>query len=415
MIGSSYFLKNIIVSLLFISYLVNSLILVILWCIFLKKYTNIWGLFFCIFCIATSFWLIVYLFTLFTLSDIPLLLLLWKSAYFLSIISLYSFLLFLAYFQKKKQKLLHPLTLSFFFICCFLGYIYLGTSAIIGGIQYNIEQQHWYESQWLFYSFHVGISMLFIPWALFLSLFRLSRISSIDKKRFQFILWWIIFFIVSTIFCLLILPLFWVFLFEKYITFLLFPFIIGVFYSMRRYDFLNLKLTFIHIIWFIYSLSVSFWIVTFFRILWKYYFSENFKAYWEIWEDSFFIEIFIWIIVFLGTSFFLKKKVFPYLYTNHFWIILEKIKSQVPFILNIDELDRFLQTEFTQKFWIQKISLTEKTTKYSQEIKTFFERNISNTYFLNDISFIEEHRFWLWKKISYEYIPHSIYIRVFPS
>ena len=79
---------------------------------------------------------------------------------------------------------------------------------------------------------------------------------------------------------------------------------------------------------------------------------------------------------------------------------LENIKSKVPFITNINDLNTFLRNSFNSSIWIwnTRIDLFGKNHDKKSEVYNFFHENIKNKYFLNDIVFIEEHKHKLNKK-----------------
>ena len=98
----------------------------------------------------------------------------------------------------------------------------------------------------------------------------------------------LIFVLLSFLF-LLVLPSYGFWVMEKYIALFFLPFILCVFYSIRKYDFLDIKITILKGIIFTCSLLSSYLVVKVFK---KYSetLHDDFKKYWEFSDSSFFIE-----------------------------------------------------------------------------------------------------------------------------
>ena len=86
------------------------------------------------------------------------------------------------------------------------------------------------------------------------------------------------------------------------------------------------------------------------------------------------------------------------------------MKSKIPFITNINDLNDFLKNSFQSSMSISEthIQLFNKPEDKKSEIYNFFQDNIKNTYFLNDVVFIEENKNKFNKKKIKQEIPKDL-------
>lgn len=191
---------------------------------------------------------------------------------------------------------------------------------------------------------------------------------------------------------------------EKYIAIFFLPFILSVLYSIRRYDFLNLKIATLQAILFVYSIVCSYLIVKILKTHSYYNFSDEFKLYWWAKWDAPFLELILWILFFSWIFCFTKKKILPHFQEWWFSAVLEKIKVQLPFITNLEQLNRHLNNEFSSNFNIQHISLHTDISKYSKVVLQYFNQDAGRKYFINDIVFLEENKNKFWNE---KYVTHK--------
>ena len=118
---------------------------------------------------------------------------------------------------------------------------------------------------------------------------------------------------------------------------------------------------------------------------------ENF---WVIERNIGLIHTFIWVVIFFLTYYFLTSKLL--ISTNHDAFVerIEKIKEKIPFITNINDLNAFIKISFNNKLsiWNTQIQLFNTQLSRKTEIYSFFQRNLKNKYFINDVTFIEENK-----------------------
>lgn len=377
-------------SIFFASYIANFIALGILGILFLRKYLNLSGVFFMIFCFWTGLWFIFYFLTYFWADSHNTLILFAQLSYATSIVALYSFLLFLYYFPKKKTKILHPILFIFVLFSIFVYALYVTTPYVIDGLYFNELKNDWYEIEWILFPYHLTLSFLFIPLSIILWGYSLKNSYYIERKRIQYILMGMLTFVLLTFIFLLILPMFWLWAMEKYIAFFFLPFVFWVFYAIRHYDFLNFKIISIHFFIFLYSILSSFLILKIIKNYSEYTFSSRFHQYW--WTDQWglFVNLFIGIWLYVTISFLLRKKLAPYIERNYLWNTLEKMKNYIPFITNMDSLNLYLQKEFLENFNMNYVLLN--TEYYDKYLFNYFEKDISRNLFMNDVTFIHENK-----------------------
>lgn len=381
-------------SILFASYIVNFLILVLLGGFFLRKYFNASWAFFSIFCTGTGLWFILYFLTYSWSDNHQTLIFLAQSSYAISLISLYSFLAFLFYFTKRKVAVASlPVCLYLLFsLSIFL--LYTQTSFIVEGLYFLQEKNDWYETEWFLFPVHIILSLLFIPLSIYLGLSTISKVRYIDKRRIQMMLLWILSFVFLAFIFLLILPAFWYWFMEKYIAFFFLPFIVSVFYVIRHYNFLNIRIALMQILIFVYAMTCSFLIL---KILINFVDSLNiqFKNYWWITGSTFLIELTIWVLLFLWISRLLHSKLNSLALYNKFYSWLNEIREQIPFIMDLGKLNTFIKSEFKRNFSIKTARISLEWS-HAKKIISFFRKYPSREYIICDTVFLEDYKKELW-------------------
>ena len=129
----------------------------------------------------------------------------------------------------------------------------------------------------------------------------------------------------------------------------------------------------------------------------KYYYlwiDNRLIHFWWFTQDFWVVDWIIWIILFFLTYKFLTKTFLINNSNDIFYKQLSKLKKKIAFITNIHDLNYFLWKEFSQLFKIKNVSIQlcdEECEK--NEIYDFFNKNILNNLFINDIVFIEENKY----------------------
>lgn len=365
---------------------------IFVWRLFYNKYTNFWGFSLFLFTFSVSTWFLFYFLSYYTTPNPDYILFYIKMMYFISIIWIYSLLFFILYYNKRSENLLNKKVLNIFLVYLMLWIIYLKTPLIITWVEYIQEKWDYYEVFWKFVFIHVILSLWFIPLFIYFTYIKFKTLNYINKSRLKYILLWAYIFVLFTFLFQLILPLFWIYIFEKEAVLFILPFLLLTWYSITRYHFTDLSFRYKELYSFL--LSIFFTIILFFIIKdFSLSLSNNFVNYWWINKKLTYIDLIIWIIFYI--SFY---KLFYYILPWNaeyikFINILNKWKENIPFITNLYDLNKYLLKESNNKFFIKYIKITLfSESDNEKEIYKFFSNNIKNDIFINDIVFIEENK-----------------------
>lgn len=392
-------------------------IIVIIYSIFLwisyfnKKYTSS-SLYFLLSMIWLSVWFLFYFLSYFSTTNIDVLCLYSKITYWISIISIYSFILFIKNYWNKEKKILNTKNYTIFSIFIFILTLYLWTDLFIDGMIYNWIKNHYYENPWILYNLHNIISLISLPIFWFVTYNKFKEISLINRIKLRYILLWIFIFIILSLLFLLILPVFWIRLFERELALFIIPYLIAVSYSINRFHFINLKIwfwkLFIFLMAIFYSWLISHTLKFFYNSFW-----ERFHSFWWLSYAYWTIDLTIWVLIFIFLynifdKLFLWNTSLIKFERNIWWL-----KKSIAYITSIQDLNIFLSNKFDTIFRIKEVKINLYKNKNSSEIYNFFTKDLSRDLFINDVLFIEEnkHKFNI-EKLNKE-IPNSLYL-VFP-
>ncbi|MDP2091025.1 MAG: hypothetical protein Q8K30_05515 [Candidatus Gracilibacteria bacterium] len=346
----------------------------------------------------------------FTTTDLDILVLYIKFMYLFSIIGIYSLLLFIYNFDIKrksnltKSRLLSNNSIVLAFICIVLYYLYIYTPYIISNLEYLSNRNDYYESYGKLFFIHTGLNFLSVPLFIIITHFKYKKLNIINKIRLKYILFGAFLFIFFGIVFQLILPIYGIFLFEKEIILFILPFLLFTWYSITRYHFTDISYRYKQIYTFLLSVASTF-IVFYFIKKFSLSLPDTFLDYWGIHDNFTYIDIIIGILIYN-----LFHKFYYYLipgnaeYIN-FINVLNTWKENIPFITNVNDLNKYLIIESKKRFAIKHFELILFTNDNSHnELYNFFSKDIKNDIFINDIVFIEENK----KRYDLEKIKNSI-------
>lgn len=394
-------------------FVIITLFLYLWYSVYLKSKWECYWKYFFVSSFASSSWFLIYILSYTTTYDSSILLIYSRILFALSIISIYSMLLFFYFFQKVKSK---TNNLSFHIIIWFVFFLILWfsifTPYVISDMVYDSNNLSYLEVYWNYYLLYTVLYFAFLPifWTFFY--FKIKKINNINKIRLKYIFWWFLSFVLLSIIFLTVLPLMWIIIFQKEIIILTLPFLFSVWYSIYRYHFLNTKI----IIWkiIIYIISILLSIIWVFLIinLFNYYISVLDNWVLKFWlqldhiDKNNLIIYFLLLIVFFNI-------IYKYIFNRFIWytddyIFSKKLSNlawKISFIMNLFDLNIFLKNEFDALFKINyvNIKLFDKNDE-ELEIYKYFNKNYSRDLFINDIVFIEENK----HKFNIELLKHQI-------
>lgn len=359
--------------------------------VLLKNKKFVWLYFFiAIFC--TFVWFLFYLLAFSTTLDKDILLIYSRIMYGCSIVSMYSMLLFVLKYPYKKKLNIQ----DFFYITLFVIVliVVIFTPHILIDMIYDSEKQIYYEEYWSMYIIFEVLYLLFLPLFSIISYFKIRSLILINKLRLRYIFWWFFSFMFLSLIFLVLLPILWIRILEKEVVLFVLPFILSAWYSTQRYHFIGLKIWLWKIIIFFTSILFSIFFIVLIQLYFSNIMSDNLILFWS-YENNFWVsESILSIILFILIHSFLTR---IYLWNNtneKFYKQLLKIKGKIPFITNLNDLNYFLWIKFYKRFKIKNVGIrlfSEKDQKL--EIFKFFNNNLLNDLFINDIVFIEENKY----------------------
>ena len=339
-----------------ILYISVILLFIYIWIVVIKRYQNLSGFFFLLFCFSTSIWLYMYFLSFFLVTDIYILQYISQSAFALSIVWIYSLLFFIIFYKKQKDFIFN----KYFFIImsCFIWMVgfYLWTPWIIEWMYFDEFKKDYYEIPWKFYILHIILSIAFLPLFIVSSYLKLKTLSDLSKVRLKYILLWAFALIFLALIFLLIFPLFWFRFFEKEIAILFLPFLWAVWHSMYRYNFSNIKIQIWKIIIFIHSVFLT---VLFVNII-KYYYlqlGEWFLYFWWFTTQFGIFDLLIWICTYVYLHKNLTNIFLWWSKNNIFWNKIGVLKKEIPFITNLVDLNVYLRVKARKYFKIKYLHI----------------------------------------------------------
>jgi len=383
---------------LLLYFIVGSLIAFI-WIYTFKKYWkySYWKYFF-----ASTFsfftWLIIYLLSFTITYDKDILLIFSRLLYSIFLLWLYFMLFFIILFNNKNNYLskIHIIIviLSLLFLI-----IWVFTPFIIEDLKYSTSKNIYIEKYWILY-FLNAILYLISPFLIIIfSYIKLKKLNTINKIRLKYISLWFLTFCLSEWLILVVFPLFNIWILQKQQILFFIPFIIWTWYSINRYHFINIRIWIWKII--TYLLSILLAILSTFLIYKSFYYYYKSYAwnlnliFWKQTEDLSEGDLILYILISI-LLFILFNKIINNLfkYDTPLNTIINKInrlKQEIPFITNLSDLNKYLETKFKKIFNVKYLEIKLNISK-SSEINKYFSENKLNNLFINDTVFIEENK-----------------------
>lgn len=371
-------------SIYLIIYSVSIFLWIYYWFIYFKQYKNNAWLSFFIFTILSSIWFLWYFLFFSWINNYSLLLIFTKIDYYLSIWVLYSFLYFLYNFSSTQKKInlwKNSILLIIFYLAN--SYFYIWSDKIISWLIFDQDLKIYRENFWSYYYYHIFLTLIFIPIFTYIIIKKYNSLTNLNKIKLKNIIISVFLAVTFIMIFQLILPFFWIWLFEKEIIFVYILFVFSVIYSLKRYFFINFWYWIWKIIISIFSLLLSYFFIIIFSKIIPF---ENW--YWSYYDKNWFFTIITWILLYITFNNLLSK----YFLWNSLKDDLKKsiflLEQKISQILDFENLNNYLKNEIKKIFKTNYCEI--KFIENESSIKSFFEKNISEKFFINDIVFIEE-------------------------
>jgi len=355
-----------------------------------------------------SIWLIFYLLSFTITYDKNIVLIFSKLLYWISLIAWYSMLFFIIFFNIKKISIKYHILIWIIFISFLL--LTANTPFIINDMIYSENIKLYHEDFWKLYPLYTALYLIYPFLLVLFSYLKIKKLNTINKARLKYILLWFSFYIINAIIFLSILPLFDIWIFQKEQILFFIPFIIGTWYSINKYHYMNIKIWLLKIISYILSIWLS--IITTYLIkiiLYNYYTWYSWKLNLLFWKQSKLLseyDLFLYISISLILFIVFHKiinNILKYDSENiRYSKKINRLKKEIPFITNLNDLNNFLKIKFKKLFNIKYVEI--KLNNRINETSIFFSSNKNNKLFINNIVFIEENK----NKFNYSKLKNEI-------
>ncbi|MDD3793836.1 MAG: HAMP domain-containing sensor histidine kinase [Candidatus Gracilibacteria bacterium] len=308
--------------------------------------------------------------------------------FLLSIIGVYFFIKFLYYFGENNIKK-ENIFLDFLYYS-FLTGLYIFSDKIISGVFYDSNISVYSEKYGDFILAHYLLTIILFIFIIFTFLFKLKKLTYINRIRLKNIFYGFIFFLFSCLVFLVLLPYFGIYLFQKEIILFMFPFIVLSWHTLSKYHFSDLVLRYNEMISFFSSLIITL-IFIFYRsnISIDNLYKQN--NLWGISSNLTYIDIIFSIIIFfIIYKFFINTLPFNKeykIFLNH----ISRMKSNIPFLINFDSFREYVYNYIKNNFKIYYFDLI-LDIKNKQELYNYFNSNKKNDLFINDVVFLQENK-----------------------
>ncbi len=374
-----------------ILYILSSVIWIYWWYLVYKTYKNYFWFFFFLFSLFATIWFIFYFLFFIWFWNKDYLLFFSKACFLSWVLANLSIFLALFLFNTWKKELSKKKKLLILIIYISLITLYFSNN-IISWLCFSKEEWVFREKYWILYWIHIFLQITFLVWFIILSFLKLKNQTYINKLRLKLIISLSYLSIFLVLIFQLFLPYFWIWVLEKEIVIIFMFFVISVIFVVKRYFFWSIWYSiWTFLIWTISILS-SIIIINFFKI---FYIELNawFPSYW--WRNLWYwpIDTIFWIILFLIINKFISKKFLWNAKKIELENKISKIEEKISTITILSELNVFLKREMQKIFktnYSEIILYDQDNNK--RELKKFFESKSKETFFINDIVFIEENK-----------------------
>lgn len=341
-----------------------------------------------VFSIFLSLWFLLY-FVFYLLNDTKYILLTSKFAFLFSIYWIYNFFQFINYFWLNwvKSKVVKLIEIG---ILSFIWYLYVFTDFILKWVKLNPNDNIYYELYWKYVFIHYALTISLSLFIILAFYFKFKKLEYINKIRLKNIFYSFLFFLFFWVLFQTILPYFWIYLFVKEIILFILPFVIFSWHTLNKYHFSDLALRFNDIVSFSLSLFITITFLFYRKNIWiNIVYNDNL---W--WINSFFTYT---DIIFSVTLFFILYKTFINLLPlnkdyDNFLKLLNKLKEQIPFLIDFDWLQNHLKKYVSENFKVNYINIDLNWYKNTQ-VFDFFNSKSTNDIFINDIVFLSENKY----------------------
>lgn len=384
---------------------------IILWGLIFRVNRGYSGFFFFLFTIFASIWYGLY-YVFFLWGDSYDLLLVSRGAFASGILSVYSLLFSLKYFQPEEKYSIHTQLYYIGLFYVWITALYIGTPWMIAGLEYDTSQDAYREVYGNYYILTLFFYVLFLGWFSLYAYKNLQQKTWLSRLRIRGIIIGTCIFLFTLIFLQVILPYYNIWILEKEIIFLFLFFVIFIYYNFRRYYFTSLGYSIGKTLITLSSLVLS--------IIWGLIGEYVFKTaseghgYWQ-WQDNTHIILIVLAIAFFSWIHRLLSHIF--LGNTRLKELKENIQdiSRMGAAINdVTGVSAFLAREFKRIFRSKsaEIHLLWDYPSFP-EMEKFFTQNPGEGFLIHDIVFLDLQKDNINIKHIADEIPKNIFL-IFP-
>lgn len=374
-------------SLYIIMYIFSIFASIFMWGLIYKIYRNYFWLFFLFFTIFSSIWVFSYFLFFCWIEKSAYLLFFSKLCYLTSIYLSYCLLFSIYLFNKPRKFFEKEFLIKIWLFFLSLAILYLWTDYIISWLYFSKKDLVYREEVWNLFFIHIILNFIFIISFIYYSKVRIKEQVFINKVRLSYILLSSFLMLCFYIIFQLVLPIFWIRLFEKQSIFVFFIFILIVFLIAKKYYFARLWTWIGKILIIINSILLSVFTTNTLTIA---YLKIN-NWYWWI-QDLNWISNNIISIIFFMVYYKIFSKIFLwYTQKNELKLAIWELEQRISHVDNINHLNVFLKKEAKKIFKTDNCEIKLYSKIWEKfELKKYFENKLNEKIFINDSVFLEE-------------------------
>lgn len=314
------------------------------------------------------------------------------------------------FFNSTKIKISLKQKLLYIWFYVGIPLLYVGGESIIAWLEFSKNEWVYREVMWNMYVLHVILQSFFLWWFAYFAIKKVKHQIYINRLRLKYILFSSYIFVFLLILFQLFLPLIWIRIFEKELILLFVFYILSIVYIVKRYYFANVSYS---VGKFVMRVSSMLWAAIITIIVNDYYVTSNHGYWWNQEIDSF-LNLIVGIILYICIYNFLWKKILGNYMKWELKDMIKKLEHHISFITNRDELNHYLHSEI-QKIFKTNFSEIKIFCEYGEktQLQKYFENELSEKIFINDIVFIEEKKTKFQKEILLKEIQKEAFL-IFP-
>ena len=374
-----------------VAYTVSIILSIVCGGLIFQKYRNLSGLFFFLFTFFASSWFFLYFLFFSGINDVPTLLFLSRLDFWVWLGATYSLLFFVYFFDTKVSSIWSPKLIWIGLVYALILWIHAFTDRIVGGLTYVAAENVYREIQWTWYPLNGILHLGGVVLLVWVASWQIKKQTYLNKIRLTRVVYSAYTFMVSCLILQLVLPTFGIWILEKEIIFLFAAFILYAFFTIRRYYFSSLWYGVGKTVVTLVSIVLSVAIVNLIKFVYINIKTGVINNYWMLQDQYSVIDTIGWVIIFYVLYTYLQKLFLWNAKVTELRESIQKLGQSIAHATSLQELNTYLGNEIKRIFKTKcsEIRIFDTISKKT-ELQKYFENDLSDKIFINDIVFIEE-------------------------